>query len=425
MHFVLVGLSDKTAPVEIREQAYVPEAVVGDCVRRLRDRDLIESGVLLSTCHRTELYAVGDSPDADDRLIQAFGEWPHQLDFDSWRRHAYHLADRAALEHLFRVACGLDSMVIGEAQVLGQLKRALEQADQAGALDASLHLIMRGAIRAGKRVRHETELGRSAVSVAHVAVAQAQQTLGDLSGRSILLLGAGTMSEVALRLLKNQGVRRVYLASRTVERAERVARPVGAQAIDFERLETIAPEIDIVISSSSAPYYLLDRARVAGLQLQRAHRSLLIIDIALPRDVDPDVRSVPGVHLCNIDDLRVIAEANLKERQAAAPAAERILEEELGRTEEALRCRRSAPLITALVRQGEQLRDHELQRALARIPRADAETRNALRALADGLVGKFLHAPIRHLRESADSALDREILRQAFDLHPEDTASKE
>ncbi len=419
MPFVLVGLSQKTAPVEIREQAYVPESGVGDCLRRLVDRDLIDGGVLLSTCNRTELYAVAAAQDADDRLLEAFGEWPHQLDCEAWRRHAYHLAGSAALEHLFRVACGLDSMVIGEAQVLGQLKRALEQARRAGTLETSLYLIVRGALRAGKRVRQETALGRNAVSVSHAAVAQAQQLLGDLAGRSVLLLGAGAMTEVALRLLRNQGVARTYVVSRTAERADRVARPLGAHAIALEAIEEIAEEIDIIISSSSAPSYLLDKERVISLQGRRAARPLIIIDIAIPRDVDPEVGQLPGVRLFNIDDLRAIAEMNLKGRQAAVPAAERILEEEVARTQQSLQSREGAPLITALVQHGERIRDAELKRAVSRLPQADTATKEALRGLAEALTAKFLHAPIRYIKESADPRLDGEVLREAFDLRPE------
>lgn len=419
MNFVVVGLSQKTAPMEIREQAYVPESSVAECLRHLVDRDLVEGGVLLSTCNRTELYAAAAGHAADDRLLEAFGEWPHQLDFESWRRHAYRLAGGSAVEHLFRVACGLDSMVVGEAQVLGQLKRALEQARQAGALEPSLSVIMRGALRAGKRVRHETDLGRHAVSVSHAAVAQAQEALGELSGLGVLLLGAGAMSEVALRLLRNQGITRSYVVSRTVERADRVARPIGARAIDFAAVEDVAAEVDIIISSSSAPYYLLDPSRVMSLQRRRADRPLLIIDIAMPRDVDPAVSQVPGVRLFNIDDLRAIAETNLKERQAAIPAAEQILEEELARTQRSLEARESAPLIAALVQHGERIRDAELRRALARLPPADSATREALAGLADALTAKFLHGPIRHIKESADPRLDGMLLREAFDLRPE------
>ena len=415
-HFVLVGLSHRTAPLEVREQASIPDARVGECLQRLADRDLLDAGALLSTCNRTELYAVSANAAADDRLLRAFGEWPHQLPFETWRRYAYHLADGQAMAHLFRVAAGLDSMVLGEGQVLGQLKQALDQAQKAGTLDATLHVILRGAIRAGKRVRDQTELGRSAVSVSHVAVMRAREILGDLAGRSVLLVGAGAMSEIAVRLFRNQGIRHVHLASRTLQRADEFARPLGVEAIDFTALESVVPEVDVILTSSSAPYVLFDRDRIERFQALRGGRPLVIVDIAVPRDVHPDASSVPGVSLANIDDLRTVAERNLRDRAAAAPAAERIVEEELARTRASLQARQAGPLIGALVRRAERIRDDEVDRVLSHLPMADAATRKALHGLAEGLTAKLLHSPIRHLRETPTPSVDAAVLQDAFDL---------
>jgi glutamyl-tRNA reductase len=416
VNFVLVGLSHKTAPVEIREQVFIPEAGVGECVRRLVDRDLIESGVLLSTCNRTELYAVASAEAAQDRLLEAFGWWPHALPFEAWQRYAYRLTDEEAMAHLFRVASGLDSMVIGEAQILGQIKRALATARQAGALDARLEIILRGAIRAAKRTRHETGLGRRPVSVSHAAVAAAANFLGDLAGRRVLLVGAGEMSEVAVRLLHKQRIGQIYLASRTFERADQVAQPLGGQAVAFEGIGEIIAEVDIILSSSSAPHYVLDAPLVETFQASRAGRPLLIIDMAVPRDVEPEVGRVPGIHLLNIDDLQTIAQANRDERQASVPAAETIMEEELQATRVALDARESAPTVQALVSRVERLRDGVLERHLARVPVTEVETREAMRALADALTAKFLHGPIRALRESPDPALEAAVMNDAFEL---------
>lgn len=416
MHFVLVGLSHKTAPLEVREQAYIPDSSLGECLQRLADRDLIEAGVLLSTCNRTELYAVAPRAAADDQLLRAFGEWPHQLPYETWRRYAYHLSDAQALGHLFRVAAGLDSMVIGEAQVLGQLKEALQRAQQAGTLDSSLHVILRGAIRTGKRVRNQTELGRSAVSVSHVAVMQAREVLGSLSGRSVLVVGAGAMSEIAVRLFRNQGVSQLHLASRSLERADEFARPLGVAAVDFMAIESVIADVDVILSSSSAPYPLFDRSRVERFQALRNDRPLVMVDIAVPRDVDPDVSRIPGVSLSNIDDLRVVAERNLRDREAAAPEAERIVDEELARTRSVLQAREAAPLISALVRRAERIRNDEVDRVLSHLPVADAATREALHGLADRLTAKLLHSPIRHLRETPTPAIDAAVLQDAFDL---------
>jgi len=414
--FVLVGLSHKTAPVEIREQVFIPESGVGECVRRLVDHDLIDSGILLSTCNRTELYAVADPEAAPDRLLESFGLWPHALPFDEWRRYAYQLSGEDAVAHLFRVASGLDSMVIGEAQILGQIKRALVAARQAGGLNAWLEIIARGAIRAAKRTRHETGIGRRPVSVSHAAVAAAATVLGDLAGRHVLLIGAGEMSEVALRLLRKQGIGDVYLASRTFDRADQVAQPLGGKAVPFDGIGEIIAAVDIILTSSSAPHHVLDAERVERFQSRRDGRSLLIIDLAVPRDVDPQVSQVPGVHLLNIDDLHTIAQTNGEERKAWVPAAERIVDDELRATRLALDARESAPTVEALVQHVEQLRDSVLERHLSRVPSDDVRTRDAMRELADALTARFLHGPVRALRESPDPTLDAAVMTDAFGL---------
>ena len=414
--FVLVGLSHKTAPVEIREQVFIPEAGAGECVRRLIDHDLIESGILLSTCNRTELYAVASSETPPDRLLESFGLWPHALPFDAWRRYAYQLSGEDAVAHLFRVASGLDSMVIGEAQILGQIKQALAAARHAGGLDARLEIIARGAIRAAKRARHETGIGRRPVSVSHAAVAAAAGVLGDLAGRRVLLVGAGEMSEVALRLLRKQRIGDVYLASRTFERADQVAQPLGGQAVPFDAIDEIIGDVDIILTSSSAPHHVLDARRVESFQSRRGGRSLLIIDMAVPRDVDPEVGRVSGVHLLNIDDLHTMAETNREERKAWVPAAERIVDDELEATRLALDARESAPTVEALVHRVEQLRDDVLDRHLSRVSKDEVATRDAMRELADALTARFLHGPVRALRESPDPTLDAAVMTDAFDL---------
>ena len=414
MTFVLVGLSHRTAPLEVREKAFIAEAAVGECVRRLVDRDLVDGGVLLSTCNRTELYAVSASSEAAAGVFESFALWPHELPFQLWHQYAYQLSDREALDHLFRVACGLDSMVLGEGQVLGQLKRALVQAQRAGVVDASLQVIMRGAIRAGKRVRDETALGRNPVSVSHAAVAKACALLGSLARKEVLLVGAGEMNEVALRLLGNQGIGRAYLASRTRERAVRVARPLGAQPIDISAFDEVIDRVDLIICSSSAPHHVLDLDDVRRLQSRRRERPLVIVDIAVPRDVDPRAGDVPGVHLINLDDLQAIAQENLQGRRASVPAAERILAEELHRVQAALVARGTAPVIRDLVDRVERIRDRELERHLGRLRADDDRGRAAMRALAHGLTAKFLHGLVRQVRESPDPGVDGAILSEAF-----------
>jgi glutamyl-tRNA reductase len=310
-------------------------------------------------------------------------------------------------------------MVIGEAQVLGQIKKALVAARQAGGLDARLEIIARGAIRAAKRTRHETGIGRRPVSVSHAAVAAAANVLGDLNGRHVLLVGAGEMSEVALRLLRKQRIGNVYLASRTFERADEVAQPLGGQAVSFDAIDEIIGDVDIILTSSSAPHHVLDAPQVERFQSRRTGRSLLIIDMAVPRDVDPEVSQVPGVHLLNIDNLHAIAETNREERNTWVPAAEQIVVDELQATRLALEARESAPTVEALVHRVEHLRDSVLERHLSRVPADEVRTRDAMRELADALTARFLHGPVRALRESPDPTLDAAVMTEAFDLHKE------
>ena len=416
LKFVVVGLSHKTAPLDVREKIFIPEASIGQCLRRLVDRDLIESGVLLSTCNRTELYAMSQGEEAPDRVLQSFGWWPHELPIETWRRYAYGLSDEEAIVHLLRVAAGLESMVVGEAQVLGQLKDALAQAREAGQVDARLQIILQGALRAGKRVRHETALGRRPVSVSHAAVAKCQEVLGDLVGRGVLVVGAGTMNAITVRLLRNQRVGDIYLTSRSSERADRLAELAGGTPLDFNAIDDRIDRIDIIISSTSASNHVFDASRIGGLQARRAHRPLLIIDLAVPRDVDPDAGEVFGVHLFNLDDLQSVATGNLEERRASTPAAERIIAEELARIRFALEARHSAPAVEAFVRRIERLRDRELERQLASVAPDDVRTRSAMRRLAEALTAKFLDSPVRALRNSPDPALEASVLTQAFDL---------
>jgi glutamyl-tRNA reductase len=421
--FVAVGLSHKTAPLEVREKVFIPETSIGQCLRRLVDREVIESGVLLSTCNRTELYAMTSDAEGPDRVLRSFGWWPHELPIETWRRYAYGLTDDDALVHLLRVAGGLESMVLGEAQVLGQLKAALAQARAEGAVDARLQIIVQGALRAGKRVRHETELGRRPVSVSHAAVARCQEVLGHLSDRGVLVVGAGAMNAIALRLLKNQQVGDVYLTSRTSERADRLAERVGGRPVEFDEVGGLIDRVDIIITSTSASDHVFDARRIRALQARRDFRPLLIIDLAVPRDVDPDADQVAGVHLFNIDDLQFVATNNLDERQASAPAAESIVAQELVRIRHALEARESAPVVEALVRRVERLRDRELERQLAGVSPDDVRTRSAMQHLAEALTAKFLDGPVRTLRNSPDPALEASVLTEAFALESDEASS--
>jgi glutamyl-tRNA reductase len=414
VNFLVVGLSHKTAPVEIREQAFIPTSAIGECVQRLIDRDLVESGVLLSTCNRTELYAVAAGEQAEDRLLESFGLWPHHLPFADWRRYAYRLAGRQAMAHLFRVAAGIESTVLGEGQVLGQLKDAVETARGAGVVNPSLGLILEGAIRAGKRVRHETALSRRPVSISHAAVVMAQHALGDLRTRGVLLLGAGAMSEIALGLLKNRGIGELFIASRTIDRAQRVGAPLGATSVAMDRLADIAGRIDLILSSSSAPHHVFDTRLVREMQSRRGQRPLLIIDLAVPRDVEPAVSAIEGVQLLDIDDLHDVTEETLQAREASLPAAQAIIDAEVHRTIQLLKARQSSQQIVRLLRAADGIRDAVLAEHLARLAHADMPTDRRMHELAHALTAKLMHEPIAILRENSADPLTAEGISGLF-----------
>ncbi|HEY9287574.1 MAG TPA: glutamyl-tRNA reductase [Candidatus Dormibacteraeota bacterium] len=419
MDFVVVGLNQKTAPVAIREQAFIPASAVGECVQRLVDRDLLDSGVLLSTCNRTELYAMAPGPMAAERLVDAFGEWPHQLPFDTWRRHAYQATGRPALQHVFRVAAGLESAVIGESQVLGQFKEAVSLARDHHLTDPSIEIVMRGAIRAGKRVRTETDLGRTALSVSHIAVSKADEILGDLPKRGVLVVGAGPMSRIALRLLRQHGVGSLFVASRTVERAQHAAGSGLAQAIAMGEIDGVADRIDVILSATSAPHFLLNASMIEALQRRRAGRPLLVIDMAVPRDIDPLVGAIHGVRLLNIDDLQSMAGPNPDHHRARISAAESILVEELEATEDALEARKAADVIAAVMHQANQWRDQAVERFAARLPDDDQAGKRAMRDLAHSLTARLLHQPIQALRHAQDERT-RSAIGQAFGVDADD-----
>ena len=417
MEFVVVGLNQKTAPVAIREQAFIPPAAVGECVQRLIDRELVDSGVLLSTCNRTELYAMASTPTTAERLVEAFGQWPHQLPFDIWQRHAYRANGRPAMQHLFRVAAGLESGVLGEGQVLGQLKSAVNLAREHHVTDPSLEIVMRGAIRAGKRVRTETGLGQRALSTSHIAVSRAAEMLGNLQDRGVLVVGAGPMSRITLVRLRQLGVATLFVASRTVERAQQAAAAQVAKAIPMDGIADLAERIDVILSATNAPHVLLDVSTVEAFQRRRAGRPLLVIDMAVPRDIDPLVGSIPGVRLLNIDDLQSTAAPD--HRGAWLSASESILVEELAVTEDALEAREAADLIAAVVERTNRLRDELVERFAARLPDDDPVGKHAMRQLAQSLTARLLHQPIQALRRAPDERT-RSAIGQAFGIDTDD-----
>jgi len=399
MHLTLVGLSHKTAPIEIREKLTFPAHVQPQALSALTFGAEIAEAVILSTCNRTEVYAVSASEAGTDAVIDFLCEF-HDLDRHELARYLYVVEDHAVVKHLFRVVASLDSMVVGEAQILHQVKEAYDLSCEAGAAQRLFHRLFRQSFEMGKRVRTETAIGENAVSISYAAVELAKKVFDTLEGRTILVVGAGKMSELTAKHLVSQGVRSVLVANRTYERAEELARKFEGTAIPYEQLFERMREVDIVISSTSAPGYVIDKAKVAGVMKGR-RAPLFFIDIALPRDVDPAVNDLPNAFVYDIDDLNGVVQSNLEDRLREARRAELIIEEEIASFEAWIESLEVIPTIAAIRESAEQIRREEYERALKRLGSLSDKDLATVEALSQAIVSKMLHGPTARLRDAA------------------------
>ncbi len=404
MHLVLVGLSHKTAPIEMRERLTFPASRQAEALGLLTSCEPLSEAVIVSTCNRTEIYALAGDGDAGvDAIIDFLVDY-HDLDRHDLIRYLYIVKGDAVVRHLFRVVSSLDSMVIGEAQILGQVKEAYEHAFQVGATGRAFNKLFRQSFEVGKRVRSETEIGENAVSISYAAVELAKKVFETLEGRSILIIGAGKMSELTAKHLVCNGVREVLVANRTYERARDLAARFSGEAIPFEELFERMRDVDIVISSTAAPGYVVSKADVVAVMRGRGGRPLFLIDIALPRDIDPEANELADVFLYDIDDLNGVVEANLEERMREAKRAEAIIEEEI---EEFLRWRESlevVPTVAAIRAKAEAIRQAELERALKRLGGLSEKELATIDALTCAIVNKMLHGPTARLKQATEEA---------------------
>jgi glutamyl-tRNA reductase len=417
MSLAVVGISHRTAPLEIRERFVVDAQASAHALRRLAAIGCTEA-VLLSTCNRTELYmrAPGTQPDAS--IIGARFLTDHaglaEADAD---RYLYTLHDDGAVEHLFRVVASLDSMILGEAQIQGQVKAAYERAVESTNGDfvvgPVLARLFEMALRVGGRVRSETRLGTGAASVPSASIELARKIFGSLEGRKALVLGAGEMSELTMECLRGEGVRDIRVANRTAARAEEVARRLNAESASFDDLPRLMTEVDIVASATSAPHPVITRA-LAERALGGGRRSpLLILDIALPRDVEREVGELPNVFLYDIDDLSQVVEGNLERRRSEISVAEQIITEGIREFWAWYRARNVVPLIRQLRGQAEELRELETTRALRALQHLSPADRAAVENLTRQLLNKVLHSPTARLREAAADGREGDIAAAA------------
>ena len=399
MHLTLVGLSHKTAPIEIREKLTFPAHTQPQALSALTHDTEIAEAVILSTCNRTEIYAVSASESGTDAVIDFLCEF-HDLDRDELTRYLYIVEDHAVVKYLFRVVSSLDSMVVGEAQILHQVKEAYDLSCESGASLRLFHRMFRQSFELGKRVRTETAIGENAVSISYAAVELAKKVFDTLEGRTILVVGAGKMSELTAKHLVSQGVRSVLVANRTFERAVELADKFEGQAIPYEQLFERMREADIVISSTSAPGYVIDKAQIAGVMKGRRSPPFLI-DIALPRAVDPAVNDLANAFVYDIDDLNGVVQSNLGERMREARRAEVIIDEEIATFETWIESLSVVPTIAAIRASAEQVRAEEYAKAVKRLGSLSEKELATVEALSQAIVSKMLHGPTTRLRDAA------------------------
>jgi glutamyl-tRNA reductase len=415
MNILLTGINHKTAPVEMRELLAIEPRRLTDATRVLLNVPGVEETMILCTCNRVEVLASyrANCPD----LLRVLGDYLG-VNTSALRQHIYDLHGIDAVQHLFRVGSSLDSMVLGEPQVLGQLKEAYAAARSMGSVGTHLDKLLQTAFSVAKKVRTETQIGSSSVSIASVAVDLAKQIFGSLEGKRVMLVGAGKMGELAAQQLLKQGADSILVANRTHERAVRLANDFGGHAVRFEDIYRTAPEVDIVITSTGAQEHIFRPDHGKQFLQMRRHRPMFFVDIAVPRDVDPQLNRVDGLFLYDIDALQSIAASNLADRAVEAQHAEMIVAREAIRFQRHEMALNVTPMIVELQRTAEDLRQVELRRAQSRLQSLTQEQRTAVEALTTSLMNKFLHQPMRMLKTAAGEAdtVTLDVMRAAFNL---------
>jgi glutamyl-tRNA reductase len=402
---VCLGLSHHTAPVEVRERHAFPASRMAESLVALRDYEMIREAAMLSTCGRLEIYAEVEDFEAGvaqlKRFLRNFRHGDVQHDMSSYM---YTLLGSQATDHLFRVATGLDSMLIGEAEILAQVKDAYIQAQRAHSLGKTLHALFREALAAGKAARSQTGIGSDSVSVATAAIDLAKQRLGDLGGRSVLVVGAGKMGATAAKRLRLEGCTEIYVANRSQRKAREVVAALGTgTALEFPGLVEGLKHADIVVTSTGASHFILTPGNVAEAMLARPERPLFIVDIAVPRDADPEVARIPGVSLADIDRLKGIVDVTLDKRREASGPVEEIIAEHAERFEHWYRSRVAAPVVSSLFQKAETIREAEIERLFGRCPELSERERMLITGASLTIISKLLHGVVTKVRERATS----------------------
>ena len=418
MQLMVIGLNHRTAPVEVRERFSVSREALRKGLANLSDYNGINEAVVLSTCNRSEMYAVVDDPGTDvDSMKQfLFDLTGNEEDIDEF---LFRFEDEACIRHLFLVASSLDSLVLGEGQILSQVKAAYAMAREVGTTSTVLNTLFHRAIATGKRVRTETRIACNAVSVSYAAVELARKKLESLEGRKALIFGAGKMAKLTAQHLLSRGVEKIYVANRHIETARQLAEEIDGKAIPFEGALRRAVDVDVIVTSTGAPHYVVKSWETRQLMTKRAGRPLFLIDIAVPRDVEPEVGEIKGVTLYNIDDLESVVDDHVRERQLEAKGARKIVEEEVHSLKEKFQYLSFRPLMALLSDRAERIRCREVKRAASKLPDLTEGEWRQVHHMTRMIVRKLLRMPMMKLNASAGTEEQQfymEAMRALFKL---------
>lgn len=421
MKFSILGLNHKTAPLAVREKVAFPDTALPDSLLQLRGHQGLQEALILSTCNRVEIMLTAEDH-ADPRVeIERFLSLSHAIEQHEVAPHLYHLEGTEAIRHLFRVASSLDSMVVGEPQILGQLKSAYTAARTHGLVTSLLDGLVTRAFSVAKRVRSETDIGQSAVSVSFAAVELARDIFGSLKNCKVLVIGAGEMAELALRHFRRQGIAELLVTNRTFAKADELAHEFNGRAVEYASFLDVLPQVDIVVASSGAPHFILDKPQMKRIIELRKNRPMFLIDIAVPRNIDPSVQQLDHCFLYDVDDLQRVVDQNLKVRQSEAEHAESIITEEVERVGQWLKTREIAPLIRGLQEHFETVRAAEIERMRGRLSSFTPEQQELVDSITRSLVNKLAHGPMVELRRLAaapDAEEPLDLIKRMFKLSP-------
>ncbi len=426
MNLIIVGLSHKTAPVDIRERLSFPAQTIGEPLNRLCTSYEINEGVIISTCNRVEMFAVTRDIEKGLWQVKKFLSDYHNIPLEVLDEHLYTYTSEDAVKHLFRVCSGLDSMVIGEPQILGQVKDAYGYALQHKTAGVIMNKLFHKAFSVAKRIRTETKIGSSAVSISYAAVELAKKIFGTLEGKIVMLIGAGEMAELAAKHLLSNGVQEILVANRTYERAIEMAKSFNGTPIMFREFSHHLKKVDIVIASTAAPQFIIHPEQIQEVIKERKNRSMFFIDISVPRNIDPLINNIDNIYLYNVDDLQGVVEANLKERVKEAKEAEAIIVEEIEKFYKWVKSLDVVPTIVALKKKIEDIRKGEIEKALSGMNGFQEKDIQTIDAMTKAIVNKIVHDPVTHLKKEANKVEGDfyiEAARKLFNLDKEEEAA--